>query len=385
MLEAFAAQAAVALRQERLPSRRPTGRAAGRGRPDAHRAARRRQPRPAHPARVGQGRRGEPAQHRRRLVDAEDREELLATADESLDRLDRLVDNLLDMSRLQAGVLGLTLAADRRGGGRARAPSTTSATAGREVEGDVPDDLPEVIADPALLERILVNLMSNAVRYSPADGKRRWSPRSEHGGRVEIRVIDRGRASRAEAHDRVFLPFQRLGDRDNDTGVGLGLALSRGLAEAMGGTLAPEETPGGGLTMTLTLPRRRVATSIGAARDAATAGAARRPASRHGRDRMTRVLVVDDEPQILRALRINLAARQYEVAVAAGRRTALRAGRRLASRPGRPRPRPAGHATGVDVIHGLRGWTADADHRAVRPGAAARTRSTRWTPAPTTT
>ncbi|OUC76399.1 sensor histidine kinase, partial [Streptosporangium minutum] len=121
------------------------------------------------------------------------------------------------------------------------------------VEGDVSVDLPEVVADSALLERILVNVMSNAVRYSPA-GKKVLITASSYGGHVEIRVVDRGPGIPAEAHDRVFMPFQRLGDRDNHTGVGLGLALSRGLAEAMGGTLTPDETPGGGLTMVLTLP-----------------------------------------------------------------------------------------------------------------------------------
>jgi two-component system sensor histidine kinase KdpD len=110
-----------------------------------------------------------------------------------------------------------------------------------------------VRADPGLLERILVNLLTNAVRYSPADLPPTITI-SEHAGVVEIRVIDRGPGIPADDRERVFMPFQRLGDRDNSTGVGLGLALSRGLAEAMGGTLQPENTPGGGLTMTLALP-----------------------------------------------------------------------------------------------------------------------------------
>jgi two-component system sensor histidine kinase KdpD len=78
--------------------------------------------------------------------------------------------------------------------------------------------------------------------------------------RVEIRVVDRGPGLPPEDRDRVFQPFQRLGDTDNSSGVGLGLALSRGLAEAMGGTLTPDDTPGGGLTMVLSLPADRTST-----------------------------------------------------------------------------------------------------------------------------
>jgi two-component system, OmpR family, sensor histidine kinase KdpD len=181
----------------------------------------------------------------------QDHDELLLTADESLDRLARLVDNLLDMSRLQAGALSVVsrsvaldevvpLALDDLG------------PAARGVVVDVPDDLPEVLADAGLLERVIANLVGNAVRYSPP-GSPPVVTGSSLGDRVELRIIDRGPGIPAPELDRVFAPFQRLGDTDNTTGVGLGLALSRGLTEAMGGSLTPEETPGGGLTMVVSL------------------------------------------------------------------------------------------------------------------------------------
>jgi len=183
---------------------------------------------------------------------AQDHAELLLTADESLDRLARLVDNLLDMSRLQAGALSVVrrpvaldevapLALDDLG------------VAGRHVVVDVPDDLPVVLADPGLLERVIANLVGNAVRYSPP-GSSPLLIGSSLGDRVELRVVDRGPGIPAAYLERVFSPFQRLGDTDNTTGIGLGLALSKGLTEAMGGALTPEETPGGGLTMVVSLP-----------------------------------------------------------------------------------------------------------------------------------
>jgi two-component system sensor histidine kinase KdpD len=100
---------------------------------------------------------------------------------------------------------------------------------------------------------VIVNLTGNALRYSPP-GKPPLLAASALGDRVELRVVDRGPGIPADDLDRVFVPFQRLGDTDNTTGVGLGLALSRGLTEVMGGTLDPEETPGGGLTMIISLP-----------------------------------------------------------------------------------------------------------------------------------
>lgn len=113
-------------------------------------------------------------------------------------------------------------------------------------------DLPEAIADAGLLERVLANVLENAVRYSPPDRPPTVTA-SAHHDRVEIRVIDRGTGLGVEEKERVFAPFQRLGDTSNTTGVGLGLALARGLSEAMGGQLVPEDTPGGGLTMVISL------------------------------------------------------------------------------------------------------------------------------------
>jgi two-component system sensor histidine kinase KdpD len=180
-----------------------------------------------------------------------DRDELLKAADESLDKLSALVDNLLDMSRLQAGATPVVLV-----------PTSVDEVAARALDGigpqarkvliDIPDGLPTAAADGGLLERVLANLVANALRHSPP-GQPPSLTASFAADRVEIRVIDRGTGIPPQDLERVFLPFQRLGDTDNSTGVGLGLALSRGLTEAMGGTLDPEETPGGGLTMVVSL------------------------------------------------------------------------------------------------------------------------------------
>ncbi|SEL49379.1 sensor histidine kinase [Nonomuraea pusilla] len=251
VLEAFAAEAAVALRQERLQAEAEQAKPLAEA--DKMRTALLaavshdlRTPLAAAKAAV--------ESLRSQDVDwsPQDRDELLDTAHESLARLERLVENLLDMSRLQAGVLGLSLQPVALEEVVPRAIDDLGDLRDR-IEGDISIDLPEIVADPALLERVLVNLMTNAVRHSPP-GRKVLLTGSRHDDDVEIRVIDRGPGIPPEDHERVFLPFQRLGDRDNDTGVGLGLALSRGLTEAMGGTLVPEETPGGGLTMIVSMP-----------------------------------------------------------------------------------------------------------------------------------
>ncbi|MFD9904486.1 ATP-binding protein [Streptomyces sp. NPDC059063] len=181
----------------------------------------------------------------------QDREELLATADESMTKLNRLVDNLLDMSRLQAGALKLELRGTTLE--EVLPPALDTLPVACAVETGSLEEIPAVLADPPLLERVIANLVGNAARHTPS-GAKVLVTASALAGRVELRVVDRGPGLPAADRDRVFEPFQRLGDTDNTTGLGLGLALSRGLAEAMDGTLTPEDTPGGGLTMVLSLP-----------------------------------------------------------------------------------------------------------------------------------
>ncbi|MEV3858564.1 ATP-binding protein [Streptomyces sp. NPDC050095] len=192
---------------------------------------------------------------------AEDRAELLATADASMAKLNRLVENLLDMSRLQAGALALDLRATAL---EEVLPAALDSLPAAEPAVEVADlqEIPPVLADPPLLERVLANLVSNAARHTPA-GRKVVVSASALAGRVEIRVVDRGPGIAPDDRDRVFEPFQRMGDTDNTTGLGLGLALSRGLTEAMAGTLDPEETPGGGLTMVLSLPFAPMGQAVG--------------------------------------------------------------------------------------------------------------------------
>jgi len=251
LLEAFAAQAATALRQQRLAQEAAQAKplaAADKMRTALLAAVSHdlRTPLASAKAAVSSLRSSEVQ------FDETDRAELLATAEESLDRLNRLVTNLLDMSRLQAGVLGVAKRSIGLEEAVPHALDEIGEVATRAVRMRIPADLPAVNADPGLLERVLVNLISNAIRYSPSDQPAMLAG-SDHDGRVELRVIDHGPGIPEEEWDNVFLPFQRLGDRDNTTGVGLGLALSRGLAEAMAGTLTLEHTPGGGLTLVLSL------------------------------------------------------------------------------------------------------------------------------------
>ncbi|MFF4580645.1 ATP-binding protein [Streptomyces sp. NPDC001373] len=179
----------------------------------------------------------------------EDRAELLEGIEDGADRLDHLVGNLLDMSRLQTGTVTPLI---REIDLDEVVPMALGGVPEDSVELDVPETLPMVRVDPGLLERTVANVVENAVKYSPR-GRRVLVAASHLGDRVELRVVDRGPGVPDEAKDRIFAPFQRHGDAPRGAGVGLGLAVARGFAEAMGGTLAAEDTPGGGLTMVLTL------------------------------------------------------------------------------------------------------------------------------------
>ena len=223
--------------------------------------------------------------------EAED--ELLTTIDEEADRLDRLVGSLLDMSRLQAGAVDVHRELVLLDEVVAQSLASIGVRSGQVVL-DLSESLPPVYADEALLERALANVVANAVAYS-GDDRPRIVAGAVHDS-VDVRVIDHGPGVPDEDRDGIFQPFRRLGDSRRREGVGLGLAIAKGFVEAMGGTIEAED-----------YPRRR--------------SDHRDPT---GDEAVTRVLVVDDEPQILRALSINLRARGYEVDLAENGESALR-------------------------------------------------------------
>jgi len=183
-------------------------------------------------------------------ISADDERALLADVGQCTDRLQALIDNLLDMSRLDAGAVSPI-----------REPVALDEVVPRAVEAlpidavviDVPENLPLVTADAGLLERALANVVENALRYSPP-GQKVHVIAERLRDAVVVRVVDRGPGVPDDRKQDMFTAFQRLGDAPSGHGVGLGLAVARGFVEANGGTLEAENTPGGGLTMVLTLP-----------------------------------------------------------------------------------------------------------------------------------
>jgi len=183
----------------------------------------------------------------------DDSSELAATIEESADRLTAVVNNLLDSSRIATGAVtpelrpvGLDEVAllAMRGLDPTYRPT-------ERVGLEIDERLPAVLADPGLLERVVVNVVDNALRHGAgAPVKLRAS---SYADMVELRIVDSGPGVPADRLNRMFAPFQRLGDRGN-SGLGLGLSVARGFTAAMGGTITAEDTPGGGLTIVISLP-----------------------------------------------------------------------------------------------------------------------------------
>jgi two-component system sensor histidine kinase KdpD len=178
--------------------------------------------------------------------------ELLQTIDEEAERLNTLVGNLLDMSRLQTG--SVTITEQSIGIEEIVAGAIVGLHVPPErIDVDVPETLPRVRVDPMLLERAVANLIDNALFFSPWNVPVRVEA-ADVGRTLHLRVIDAGPGIPPADRERVFQPFQRLGDNPSGAGVGLGLAVAKGFVNAVGGELVIEDTPGGGTTMVITIP-----------------------------------------------------------------------------------------------------------------------------------
>lgn len=186
----------------------------------------------------------------RLALDDADRADLLESTAEAADRLDTLVANLLDLSRLQTGAVRPVLAPTSLDEVLHRALQSVPSGA---VEDATHEDLPLVLTDAGLLERVVANIVENAVRHSP-DGVPVRLAAHVADGRLQLLVVDRGPGVPERDRPRMFQAFQRLGDSPAGSGVGLGLAVATGLADAVGATVDAEDTPGGGLTMVVSVP-----------------------------------------------------------------------------------------------------------------------------------
>jgi two-component system sensor histidine kinase KdpD len=181
----------------------------------------------------------------------EDRQELEAAIDDSADRLDALIGNLLDMSRLETGnLVAHPCPVDL---GEVIPATLATVTDPSRTQWTIDPDARQAVADAGLLDRVLANIVENALRYQPSEASVAVTA-SRVENRVEIRVIDNGPGVDSEHFEQIFQPFQQQGDVQSADGVGLGLAVARGFSEAMGGEVSAESTPGGGLTLVIELP-----------------------------------------------------------------------------------------------------------------------------------
>jgi two-component system sensor histidine kinase KdpD len=185
---------------------------------------------------------------------AQETREFVRTISDETDRLTTLIDNLLDMSRIHAGAVEPHVAPVALEEVVPAAITSLGVRAGA-VDLDLPETLPPVLADAALLERAVANLIANAVRFSPPDIPVRVQS-GVFDGHLDLRIIDRGPGIPAHQREHVFQPFQRLGDKPGGTGVGLGLAVARGFLDAIGATIELDDTAAGGTTAVI---RMRIA------------------------------------------------------------------------------------------------------------------------------
>ena len=231
----------------------------------------------------------------------EDRQALIEAIEAESARLARLVDDLLDLSRIEAGAVNPRTDWCDLGDVAGAAPRRRRRRAGEHpIELDLPADLPLVRADAAQLERVFSNLLENAIKFSPDGAPVRVSG-GPGGGRVTVRVTDRGRGVPRAKRAEIFEPFVR--GRDDGQGSGLGLAICRGFVEANGGEIRLQSATGQGTTFAVSFP----------ARPPARGGAVSAEDER-------RILVVDDEPQIVRGLKVILRGAGYSTDAAEPRR-----------------------------------------------------------------
>ena len=240
--------------------------------------------------------------------------ELLTTILEETDRLNRLVGNILDLARIRAGAL---IPTRHEAGLEEIAEAVVARLAPRldgvRVELDIAEIVPSVAVDEMQLDQVMTNLLENAARHSPPGGEVRLAV-APAGDRVVVRVTDRGPGVPPEDRERVFEAFYRGASTPDSPGTGLGLAIANAIVTAHGGRIWIEDPPDGGATFAFEIPVHISGHPAACCR----APPRRRPRAvgrpRSGGADMTFVLVVDDEPQIRRALRTSLEAHGYEVA-----------------------------------------------------------------------
>jgi two-component system sensor histidine kinase KdpD len=191
----------------------------------------------------------------RSALDATQRRHLLENARTEAERLNRLVGNLLDMTRLEAGALNVAKeSCDVEEVIGAALQPLGARIGSRPIQVDAPADLPLVPMDFVLMTQVLTNLVDNALKYSAADAP--IEIRAEVvGDRLRIIVADRGVGIPPTDLERVFDKFYRVQRPGSVTGTGLGLSIARGMVEAQGGSIRASNRPGGGTVMTVHLPR----------------------------------------------------------------------------------------------------------------------------------